>query len=251
MSDSSSSGKFARDASKSTTTGPATPEEWPATRAEPRLAGRDRRVAGDANPGAPAERHRRMARPAAARRRHAAGIAAPCRPLRRRRRIARRLGSDARPDRAGDPVARGRDRLPRDREGRDRPPDRRQRARAVRLVRPGRGAAAAVRAPAAQLHRRPRHRHLVVAEAPDRHRRGERAGGAEAGRSGARATARRWRRSSSSSCRPPTTSCCASTRPRPTPTPRRATRSRASCSPTAGSASSWSASCPATRSRRR
>ena len=35
MSDSSSSGKFARDASKSAATGPATPEEWPATRAEP------------------------------------------------------------------------------------------------------------------------------------------------------------------------------------------------------------------------
>ena len=35
MSDSGSSGKFARDASRSTTTGPATPEEWPATRAEP------------------------------------------------------------------------------------------------------------------------------------------------------------------------------------------------------------------------
>jgi len=35
MSDSSSSGKFARDASKSATTGPATPEEWPATRVEP------------------------------------------------------------------------------------------------------------------------------------------------------------------------------------------------------------------------
>jgi hypothetical protein len=35
MSDSSSSGKFARDASKSAPTGPATPEEWPATRAEP------------------------------------------------------------------------------------------------------------------------------------------------------------------------------------------------------------------------
>ncbi|MDQ6639048.1 MAG: hypothetical protein M3Z15_05205, partial [Pseudomonadota bacterium] len=35
MSDPSSSGKFARDASKSATTGTATPEEWPATRAEP------------------------------------------------------------------------------------------------------------------------------------------------------------------------------------------------------------------------
>jgi hypothetical protein len=55
-------------------------------------------------------------------------------------------------------------------------------------------------------------------------------------------------RSSSSSCRRRTTSCCASTRPRPTPTPRRAMPSRAPCSPTAGSASSWSASCRATRS---
>jgi hypothetical protein len=35
MSDSSSSDKFARDASKPATTGPAAPEEWPATRAEP------------------------------------------------------------------------------------------------------------------------------------------------------------------------------------------------------------------------
>ena len=68
---------------------------------------------------------------------------------------------------------------------------------------------------------------------------------------GARGTARRWRRWSCSSCRPPTTSCCASTRPKPMPTRRRATQSPASCSPTAGSASSWSASCRATRSRRR
>ena len=209
-----------------------------------RLPGRDRRMAGDANPGAPAERHRRMARSTAARRRHAAGIAAPRRPLRRCGRIAGRLGGDARPDGARDPDPRGRGRLPRDREGRDRPPDRRQRARALRLVRPGRGAAAAVRPPAAQLHRGPRHRHVVVEEAPDRHRRGERAGGA-------RGTARRWRRSSSSSCRPPTTSCCASTPPKPMPTRRRATRSPASCSPTAGSAWSWSASCRATRSPRR
>ncbi|MEO8311554.1 MAG: hypothetical protein ABI520_10310 [Caldimonas sp.] len=39
MSDSSSSGKFARDASKSGTTGAATPDEWQATRAEPASQG--------------------------------------------------------------------------------------------------------------------------------------------------------------------------------------------------------------------
>ena len=35
MSDSSNSGKFARNPAQPAASGPATPEEWPATRAEP------------------------------------------------------------------------------------------------------------------------------------------------------------------------------------------------------------------------
>ena len=64
--------------------------------------------------------------------------------------------------------------------------------------------------------------------------------------SAGKATVRRWRRSSSSSCRRPISSRCASTPPKPMPTRRRATLSPRPCSPTAGSASSWSASCPVT-----
>ncbi len=136
-------------------------------------------MAGDARPGAPAERIRRMALapPCCA---GADRVRAACRPFRRGGRVSRRMGGNARADCARDAAARRRERLPRQREGRDRPPDRRQRARAVRLVRSGRGAPAAVRASAAQLHRRPRHRDVVVAQAPDGHRRGERPRRAEA-----------------------------------------------------------------------
>ena len=150
--------------------------------------------------------------------------------------VPRCLAIDARADRARDPVPEGRRGIPDRREERHRPPDRRQRARAVRLVRPGAGDAAAVRAPAARVHRDPRHRHVVVAQAARRHRRGQRPHGAEARdpAPGLRHAARdaRVRRAR----RPPTTARCASTPPRPTPTPPRATAWRACCSPTAGSA---------------
>ena len=181
MSDSSSSGKFARDASKRPRRDAAAPDEWPATRAEPasqdeidewqatRIQARqpngidEWRVPQPPAGGTPQR------------------IAASRRPPRRRRRVARRLGGDARADRARDPDPRGRERLPR------RPRRTRSAARSAAT-----SASCSSRAP------RPRRcssssstcspefiavhdiAHLVVAQAAGRHRRGQRPRGAEA-----------------------------------------------------------------------
>ena len=112
-----------------------------------------------------------------------------------------------------------------------------QHARAVRLVRPGRSDAAAVRAPAPGVHRDPRHRHRsrrasmlagIAAASSARCRSSSirRQGyGMHAGDARVRRAADRRRPAR-----------CASTPPRPMPTRTRATRSRACCWPTAGSA---------------
>ena len=63
---------FARDASKSATTGPATPEEWPATRVEPASQDEIDEWQATRIQARQPNRHRRLARSAAARRRHAA-----------------------------------------------------------------------------------------------------------------------------------------------------------------------------------
>ena len=217
-----------------------------------RVPGRDRRVAGDADPGAPAEASTNGGAPRSRLGRRSPQIAAPRRPLRQ-----------PPPNRPTPGPRRAR-----------RPPWRPSCSRTRATTSPtekeeiGRQIGGNERelfvscAPAEalqqqfehlqpELHRRPRHRDLVVAQAPDRHRRGERPRGAKARDPppGLRHGAGDARVRRAADRRQP---AAAPLHHRGRRRHRVAPRDRARrCSPTAGSASSWSASCPATRSRRR
>ena len=228
MSDSSSSGKFARETLRSrAATGAAAPEEWPATRAEPASQEEiDEWQATRIQARQPSgiDEWRVPQHPP---QRHAAGSGAPRRPLRRRAespdawaatRAQTALATQLLEDES-DYLATEKEEIGRQIGGNER-----------ELF--------VSCAPAEALQQQFEHlqpEFIAVHDIATSSSRKLLTGiAAASGRAVQKLVIRRqgygtrWRRSSSSSCRPPTTSCCASTPPRPTPTPRRAMRSPAS-----------------------